>query len=115
MSLFVLASTALGFNLAYKKGARGCMVTWIGAKLNCDANGISVKLKDQIFEDLKLAIGVALQHNFIKMSLLRSLVGKASFAAGLMPVIRPFLIPLWAALHSKLPSRAPEGSIWTKQ
>eukprot|EP00971_Amphidinium_carterae_P338836 6476358-Amphidinium_carterae.1 len=94
------------------------MVTWIGAKLKCNRFGISVQLKDQIFNDLKIAIDTALHQNFIKLSLLRTLVGKASFAAGLMPVIRPFLNPLWAALHSKTSSgssHAPEGTIWTKQ
>eukprot|EP00971_Amphidinium_carterae_P024999 493719-Amphidinium_carterae.1 len=113
LASFVLALTALGIKLSWHKGARSTStVTWIGASFHLRAGYLEVSAKPELLVDLGSLIAEALSHNTIKVKTLRTLVGKANHLAGIVPLVRPFLSPLWAALHKP---GGPLQSVWTKQ
>jgi hypothetical protein len=57
-----------------------------------------------------------LNANVISITLLRSVVGKASAIASVLFTWRPFLVELWGALFDAAASAgAPAGCLWTKQ
>ena len=60
-------------------------------------------------------MGVLDGRNLVNVKLLRRLIGKLSHVSSLFPVMRPFVQPLWAALHTDGLHNAPKGMVWTKQ
>eukprot|EP00971_Amphidinium_carterae_P351397 6492091-Amphidinium_carterae.2 len=113
LASLVLALTALGIKLSWQKGARSTTtITWIGASFSLREHFLDVSAKPELLLDLGRLIADALSRNTIKVKSLRTLVGKANHLAGIVPLVRPFLAPLWAALHKP---GGPLQSIWTKQ
>jgi hypothetical protein len=114
-AVIVLVWEALGFGLAFKKGQFGKKVTWIGGTFSVDATGITASVKQSIIDDIIMDLERFSMVNIISLKELHSFVGKVNHAAGLLPTLRPFIQPLWAALHDKDFSNAPNGTIWKRQ
>jgi hypothetical protein len=55
-------------------------------------------------EELALTTSAAVDEKIIATRELRSFAGSLNFAAGVVHPLRPFLVPLWAALASRKPS-----------
>ena len=116
IAAFTLFWMILGIKLAFPKAQSGHSVVWIGAHLSYQPDGVQVAIKDETAQDLMATVSQFLQGNLIPLQRLRSFTGKCSHIASLIPVWRPFLRPLWAAIsQAGLDSSAPKGTVWTKQ
>ena len=113
VATMILTWEALGFGLAYKKGQLGKSVTWIGGTLSVNADGIRGEVKAAIVEDIIAALEKFEGTNVLSKKEVRSFVGRANHAAGLLVALRPFLHQIWAALSA--PTAGPPNTIWTKQ
>ncbi len=86
----------LGLPLAWSKSDGGKSITWIGAKMLTSPGSFTVTIPEDKVQDLISAITEVLDHSVASRRTLRSITGKLSFVAGLVPQMRPFLSPLWA-------------------
>jgi hypothetical protein len=99
-----------GFRFSWGKGQLGSEVQWIGAHLrvvNAGPRGRGVEV--ELPEDKSVAL-LADTRQFLSKSVvgkkqLRRYAGQASFLAGLVPHLKPFLSGVWAALRSSTPWR----------
>ena len=110
----MLCWEALNFKLAYRKGQLGPKVDWIGGNLQFTATGISARVKDTIVQDILRDLDAFEGLNVIPVKDLRSFVGRANHAAGLLLVLRPFLHSIWGALYGES-GGAPANTVWAKQ
>ena len=120
MGAVILVWRSLNLNLAFAKGQRGTRIDWIGSTLWVHPGVIMAAIKQETKEELISLIGGMLSKNVTCCKALRSLAGKLSNSARLLTVWRPFLGEIWAALawadnSGSSSSRAPSGTIWTKQ
>ena len=93
----VLVWNALGFKLAFRKGQLGVTVTWIGITVTIEQGGIRAKVKQAIIDDIMTDLATFKGANVIWKKDLHSFLGKRSHVSGLLLVMRPFMIPIWAA------------------
>ena len=105
LTMALLTMDVLNFPLAWEKGIRGATVVWIGAQLTATREAIQVTIPGDKLEDLSLQTRAFRMQAVAYRNAVRSYCGKLSFVAGMVPVLRPFLSMLWAALSSK--SRLP--------
>jgi hypothetical protein len=113
-AVMMLCWEALNFNLAYRKGQFGGTVDWIGGNLEFTSTGISARIKDSIVQDILQDLKSFEGLNVIPTKALRSFVGRANHAAGLLLVLRPFLHSIWGALYGDS-GGAPVNTVWAKQ
>ena len=91
---------ALGVKVAWRKGALGERVDWIGAQLvlASHARGLRVTIPDAKREELLEACRAAQSEvGGIRAHALRRLAGRCSWVAGLVPQLRPFVRQVWGA------------------
>ena len=100
LTRILLCTYVLGYPLKLAKASAGHSVKWIGATINVDnANKhVVVTIPQDKVEKLLSECKAMLKSPVTGVRSLRSLAGSLSFVAGLVPVMRPFLSPLWAAL-----------------
>ena len=110
----VLLWEALGFKLAYAKGQRGRIVTWIGGTFHINPGGLTATVKESIITDIVADLTAFLATNLVSKKKLHSLLGKLNYAAGLVISIRPFLDEIWAAWAGPSPVNH-KGCVWAKQ
>ena len=91
-------ASVIGLPLAWQKGVRGSSVTWIGAKLTCNAWKVTATIPEKKVTEILDETRSLLSGTIIYKKRLRSYCGKVSFAAGLVVVLRAFLACLWAPL-----------------
>ena len=113
--LVILVWSALGFPLSFRKGQCGRQVTWIGNVLTLCPSSLTATIKAETLKKFEAQVVEALSANVVTVQALRSLAGRGNHIASLLWAWRPFLQGLWAALSTKLPSKAPNGCVWTKQ
>lgn len=113
-TVMMLAWEAVGFNLAYKKGQLSSQVDWIGGNLQATAVGITARVKDSIVEDICRDLESFRGLNVLPIKQVRSFVGRANHAAGLLLMLRPFLHSIWGALYGDA-GGAPPNTMWAKQ
>ena len=89
-----------------KSGQFGEEVTWIGGALACSPGRIKVTVKEAIVSD---------SLNVISLKELHSTTGKLNHAAGLLIIRRPFMEPLWVAIHAADKAKGPPNRVWTKK
>ena len=112
---------ALGIKLAYRKGAIGKSVGWIGANFEIKEPGtnkaaVIVTAKPEMMPEIREATSRHETVNLISKKELASYTGKLNHIAGMIEVLRPFLSELYGALHGDdSVSKAPAGMVWTKQ
>ena len=87
--------TALGARLAYQKGQLGETVEWIGAQVAVNAMSKKVEVRLPLHRHLEvqgmLESILTEGRGMLSRPALRSLVGKESWVAGLLPQLRPFV------------------------
>eukprot|EP00435_Cladocopium_sp_Y103_P040858 s554_g11.t1 len=102
LSLSLLCMRIFGYPLKLSKAAAGDTVKWIGAQLtvgaDTDGRFIKVTIPQDKVEKLLAEAGRMLKAPVVGTRQLQSFAGGMAFVAGLVPVLRPFLSPLWAAL-----------------
>ena len=110
----MLVWEAIGFNLAYRKGQFSGRVDWIGGNLQFTDVGITARVKDTILQDIRDDLKKFSTQNVLAIKEVRSFVGRANHAAGLLLVLRPFLHSIWGAIYGDS-GGAPPNTIWRKQ
>ena len=117
MTMVILVWSALGFNLSFAKGKRGRSVQWVSARYDIwdGLTGITVSLKKEIEDDVKVLTSKMLALNVVPAKSLRSYAGKISHIASVLSTWRPFLQEVWAALKDCSSSNAPLNCIWVRQ
>ena len=99
----------LGLPLAWGKSDGGQALTWIGAHLSVAPGTFTVTIpEDKIHNLLSLILSV-LRTAVVTKRTLRTITGKLSFVAGLVPQMRPFLSPLWAVSAGGSTDDGPAG------
>ena len=118
-----------GFPFSWGKGQKGQEVQWIGATLRVvnrgpHGRGVRVEVpKEKAFGLAQTATGF-LDKNLVGKRDLRKFAGQTSFIAGLVPLLRPFLSGIWAALKEPVTQKGPvrpgrmraqaEHVVWTR-
>ena len=87
--------------------------------------GVRVEVPKETAYGLSQAASGSLDKNFVGKRDLRKFAGQASFIAGLVPLLRPFLSGIWAALKEPVTQKGPvlpgrmraqaEHVVWTRQ
>ena len=102
LTLALLVFKIFGFPVKLAKASAGQVVKWIGAELSItqDPDGplVMVKIPEEKVEKLLQEVDNFLKAPVVGTRQLRSFAGGMAFVAGLVPILRPFLAPLWAAL-----------------
>ena len=129
---------AFGTPFAWAKGQLGTQIWWIGAVLtvrNGDSTsdpsdpgkgrGVEVEIPEERAAEVASVAEEFLATNVVGRKDLRRFAGRTSFFAGLIPLFRPFLSGIWAALSEPTSQEglAPPGAmhagsdfcVWTKQ
>ena len=129
-SIVLLWWCVLGAQIAWGKGCIGSRVDWIGASISHTPKFVVVAVKEEILQSALALVQNIARLNVVSTAKVRSLAGKLSFMAGIVPVLRPFVAELWAAIaqasardsasQAVRPSRAaqrarPPNTIWVKQ
>ena len=83
--------------MSWKKLQRGRVVTWIGVVAELVPDGLRLSLAEPFVQDLCAKVDAALGAKATAVRDLRQLVGKAEWAAGIVPHMKAILTPLWAA------------------
>ena len=100
-----------GYPVKLPKAKAGRTVEWIGAQIAIMSNrAVRVSIPREKLEALRETTASFLDSTVIGVRQLRSYAGGLSFVAGLVPVLRPFLAPLWSALADS----ASEGRVGTR-
>ena len=100
LGITLLWAAIAGFPVKLEKTDAGDEVRWIGAWLSVnhiDRTAIVTIPKDKVSELLE-KVRTYSTKTMIGRKQLQSLAGALSFAAGIVPLMRPFLNALWAAL-----------------
>ena len=110
--------SALRLPIAFNKATIGEEIGWISAVFRPTLTSLTVTVKESLVQETLEMLLSFVSGNYIRKKLLRSCVGKAQHIASLVPLVRPFLQELYAALHSdsaKMHSRFGAEVVWTKQ
>ena len=97
---------ALGLKLSWRKGSWGDKAEWIGAEIQLvrDASGsithVAVTIDQAKEEKIRLTINALLTRATIKRKELREFAGLTTWAASVVPPLRPFVQMIWAATAS---------------
>lgn len=102
LTVVLLATKILGYPIKLEKAKAGGTVQWIGAELHIgeDDQGsfVQVSIPKEKVDSLIGDIERFLKAPVIGLKQLSAFAGAASFVAGLVPIMRPFLNPIWASL-----------------
>ena len=102
LTVVLLATKILGYPIKLEKAKAGKSVQWIGAELLMDEDDqgsfVQVSIPKEKIDSLLQEIERFLKAPVIGVKQLRAFAGAASFVAGLVPIMRPFLNPIWASL-----------------
>ena len=98
-SMVLLWFIIFGLKMSWKKVARGLRVDWCGATVAFpDRHLVRVSLSAEFVKALQNEVAEVLAKPLVKLRVLRHVVGRASWAFSLVPMLRPILAPLWAVL-----------------
>ena len=100
MTKIYLWAAIMGYPLKLPKSVAGSRIKWIGAEIEIDntENKVIVSIPEDKVSSLVATCEEFLKKPVIGTRALRSFAGSLAFVAGLVPLLRPFLSPLWAAL-----------------
>eukprot|EP00971_Amphidinium_carterae_P197343 3917092-Amphidinium_carterae.1 len=101
IALLILLWRACGPAVAFQKAQLGTTVTWTSAVLTLSRTSLRVAIKEALVQDILTLLGRCLSKNVVGVKLLKSLAGKLSHVTSMLPAIRPFVHPLWAALSTE--------------
>ena len=102
LGLTMLWTAITGFPVKLSKADSGNSVKWIGANLTVDddVKAMVVRIPSEKVTELKERLEEVLGKTVIGKKQLQSLAGALSFVAGVVPIMRPFLSSLWAAMKT---------------
>ena len=100
LAKILVFTKTLGFPLKLSKAHAGLEVKWVGATIKVDNKERTVKvaIPEDKLQKLLTQVNGFLKAPVVGTRALRSFAGSMAFVAGLVPVLRPFLAPLWAVL-----------------
>ena len=98
LAVGLLRAAALGYPIAWGKADGGSSLRWIGAQLSITPGSPTVEVPEGRAAELLRDIRERLGKSVVSRRLVQQLAGRINFFAGLVPVTRPFLATLWAAL-----------------
>lgn len=116
LALVLLILKIFGFPVKLEKAAAGSKVKWIGATLEAGESELGPFTEVTIPpEKVEKLLGEC--QNFLKAPVvgvrqLWSFAGSMAFVAGLVPVLRPFLAPLWAVLPKGAANDGEKVTTW---
>ena len=122
--VYVALWLALGLQISWKKASRGTTLQWIGFQLQLHGLGngdLTVTLTESKRQKLLDAFHQIEQcKGMIHSKLLQYVVGVLGWVSSVIPIARPWLAMLWAALTQKseptrLSTRQRKGLIFVKQ
>ena len=94
--IFLLWLCIMGPPISWDKVARGRCVEWCGVELRLiDRYTVKAVLAEEFVRTLREEIEEAMSRPLVKLSVVRRIAGRASWAMGLVPVLRSFLDSLW--------------------
>jgi len=117
LAIVILLWRCFGFPLSWHKSSRGKLASWIGADYKILENpvGVSVRIKQDTFDDAREMVNEMLTKNVVSLKELRTATGKLSNISNLLMTWRPFMKPLYAALYDATPVGCPVNCRWTRQ
>ena len=100
LAKILVFTKTLGYPLKLSKAHAGLEVKWVGATIKIDnvERTVKVAIPEDKMEKLLSQLKIFLKAPVLGLKALRSFAGSMAFVAGLVPVLRPFLAPLWAVL-----------------
>jgi len=98
ISVALLWFVVLGFPLAWIKTEGGNCIQWIGANIQLHARGCDVVIPEDKAVEVHGELMELLKCKAVPLRRLQQVAGKLNFFAGLVPVMRPFLCTIWAAI-----------------
>ena len=98
LAVGLLWAAALGYPIAWGKADGGSSLRWIGAQVTASAEVFSVEVPEDRAAELLRDIRDCLGKTVVSRRSVQQLAGRINFFAGLVPVMRPFLASVWAAL-----------------
>eukprot|EP00971_Amphidinium_carterae_P206362 4095070-Amphidinium_carterae.1 len=89
-------------NLSWRKGARGQKIVWIGVSLQpiCSDRKLLIALPPKFRDEVTTEISSILATTMVGLRRLRSLTGRLSWAAGVLPRARWAVNILYAVVTS---------------
>ena len=109
--IFLLWLCIMGPPISWDKVARGRCVEWCGVELRLiDRYTVKAVLAEEFVRTLREEIEEAMSRPLVKLSVVRRIAGRASWAMGLVPVLRSFLDSLWAVGAELAAQVNPKGS-----
>ena len=98
LAKILVFTKTLGYPLKLSKAHAGLEVKWVGATIKIDnvERTVKVAIPEDKMEKLLSQLKIFLKAPVVGLKALRSFAGSMAFVAGLVPVLRPFLAPLWA-------------------
>ena len=108
LTIFLLFSRVLGFDVNWRKVQRGAEIDWIGARFGLDEeNGVTVSLSAEKAATLRTALDSMLRTTMVQEKRARSIAGLASWAASVVPRARPFVAHMFGAIADAKSSGPP--------
>ena len=115
-ALALLWAAVVGYPLSWPKTSGGTQVQWIGATLTIRPSEIQVSVPAGKIAEARSSAEALSRRGVASRRGLRALAGRLSYFAGLVPRLRPFVRPLWAAATSPpAGSSLPAGLVHTKR
>ena len=115
----VLLWRAMGYELSFKKGKRGCENVWIGNQYKLTETEVSVSVRAERLQDIEEITDSMAATNVTPIAALKSYTGKVASVASVVPSWRPFVHDLWGVIYSddspSQSSNAPQNCVWTAQ
>ena len=89
----------LGPRISWGKSQLSQCTTWIGAVIGCKIVGeFTVSIPAAYIDKLRQETDVLLELASVELKRLQRFAGSANWVAGIVPVLRSFLSPFWAAM-----------------
>jgi len=118
LAITILFWRCMGLPLSWHKGSRGTHAVWIGGEFQVNSQeprGVTVKIKQEIFDDSEKLVNDLLDKNVLSVKELRTATGKLSHISNLLVPWRPFMRSLYGALYDDTPNGCPPNCRWTRQ
>ena len=109
-AILLLWWLVLGHPLSWKKVQVGRSIRWIGVCVELKGDFVHVTLDEAFVEGLAVEVTAVLELAWLSAGRLKKIVGRAEWAAGIIPYLKAFITPLWAATTD-----APRGRVGVRR
>ena len=102
LSLILYMCAAMGVKLAYHKGARGRLLTWIGVQieLKLAERVVNISIPQKMIKEITGSLQAWEKAGMVSMKDLRAVTGRLSWVAGILPRCRWAVSILYAVMTS---------------